>query len=350
MRVGSRSEDERERRPGSGCRLARTSGLNTHLCVLADASRFTQHQQPRLRLAPATTLPLPAPSSSNAGVAASGVLPSPGLLRGRDRCWCNAATASTTTTCLLGPLRLGRQRTLGCRSATYASAPIVPRESADMDDERRVGRGRRRRASGSRLGCDSRRPRDDLQSAASEFEALLPMTAGRVVLLTGADEQARPVEAEATHGVLRAVARDDTGSAPRFAGRPARHRHEAYRNAGEGEWTPVARCARSERPTQRLCAAPTRRGLPTSAIRWFRASAASRRDDESERRRRRGWRSDAWQRHSEAGAAGRAEAVVPRPARARLDVVDRDSARFAGRRFRASTITSCVGTDCSGDR
>jgi hypothetical protein len=40
--------------------------------------------------------------------------------------------------------------------------------------------------------------------------------------------------------------------------------------------------------------APTRRGLPTSAIRWFRASAASRRDDESERPRRRGWRSDAW--------------------------------------------------------
>jgi hypothetical protein len=56
----------------------------------------------------------------------------------------------------------------------------------------------------------------------------------------------------------------------------------------------------------------------------------------------------AWQRHSEAGAAGRAEAVVPRPARARLDVVDRDSARFAGRRFRASTITSCVGTDFWG--
>ena len=47
--------------------------------------------------------------------------------------------------------------------------------------------------------------------------------------------------------------RTTRGSAPRFAGRPALHRHETYRNPGEGEWTPVAQCARSERPTRRLC-------------------------------------------------------------------------------------------------
>jgi hypothetical protein len=40
----------------------------------------------------------------------------------------------------------------------------------------------------------------------------------------------------------------------------------------------------------------------------------------------------AWQRHSEAGAAARAEAVVARPGRARLDLGDRSSARFGGRR------------------
>jgi hypothetical protein len=42
-------------------------------------------------------------------------------------------------------------------------------------------------------------------------------------------------------------------SAPRFAGRQALHRHEAYRYAGGGERTPVAQCERSKRPTWRLC-------------------------------------------------------------------------------------------------
>jgi hypothetical protein len=32
-----------------------------------------------------------------------------------------------------------------------------------------------------------------------------------------------------------------------------------------------------------------------------------------------------WQRHSQAGAAARTEAVVARPGRARLDVSDRDT-------------------------
>ena len=41
--------------------------------------------------------------------------------------------------------------------------------------------------------------------------------------------------------------RTTRGSAPRFAGRQALHRHEAYRYVGGGEWTPVAQCARSER-------------------------------------------------------------------------------------------------------
>ena len=44
------------------------------------------------------------------------------------------------------------------------------------------------------------------------------------------------------------------------------------------------------------------------------------------------WRSRSWQRHSEARAAARVEAVVPGPARARLDVGDRSSARSGGRR------------------
>jgi hypothetical protein len=52
-----------------------------------------------------------------------------------------------------------------------------------------------------------------------------------------------------------------------------------------------------------------------------------------------------WQRHSEAGAAARAEAVVARPGPGRLDGGDCDTAPglLAGR-FPASTITSCVGT------
>ena len=54
---------------------------------------------------------------------------------------------------------------------------------------------------------------------------------------------------------------------------------------------------------------------------------------------------DAWQRHSEARAAARAEAVVARSVPARLDVGDCDSAPgLLGRRFRASTITCCMGT------
>jgi hypothetical protein len=60
-----------------------------------------------------------------------------------------------------------------------------------------------------------------------------------------------------------------------------------------------------------------------------------------------GWRRRArsWQRHSGAGAAGRAEAVVARPGPAGLDVSDCDSApALLGARLRASTITSCVGT------
>ena len=53
-----------------------------------------------------------------------------------------------------------------------------------------------------------------------------------------------------------------------------------------------------------------------------------------------------WQRHSEVGAAASAEAVVPRPARARSDGGDCDSApEFAGRRLPASVITSCVGIE-----
>ena len=55
--------------------------------------------------------------------------------------------------------------------------------------------------------------------------------------------------------------------------------------------------------------------------------------------------SEPWQRHSEAGAAARAKAVVARSGRARLDVGDCDSTPgLLGGRFRASTITSCVGT------
>ena len=53
----------------------------------------------------------------------------------------------------------------------------------------------------------------------------------------------------------------------------------------------------------------------------------------------------AWQRHSEARAAARAEAVVARSVPARLDVGDCDSAPgLLGGRFRASTITCCTGT------
>ena len=51
-----------------------------------------------------------------------------------------------------------------------------------------------------------------------------------------------------------------------------------------------------------------------------------------------------WQRHSEAGAAARAEAVAARPGRARLDARDCDSApSLPGSRLPASTIASCVG-------
>ncbi len=52
-----------------------------------------------------------------------------------------------------------------------------------------------------------------------------------------------------------------------------------------------------------------------------------------------------WQRHSEARAAARVEAVVPRPARARLDAGDSHSApSLLGGRFRASRITCYMGT------
>jgi hypothetical protein len=55
--------------------------------------------------------------------------------------------------------------------------------------------------------------------------------------------------------------------------------------------------------------------------------------------------SQPWQRHSEDRAAGKVEAVVPRPARARLDVGRlRPRTGLLGGRFRAGTITSCVGT------
>ena len=108
----------------------------------------------------------------------------------------------------------------------------------------------------------------------------------------------------------------------------------------------------------------------TSACRWFRASAASRRDDESERRRRRGWRSDAW-RSDGAKPDGRAIQTSPLRSRrghvswrflsrkalvrsrrlSRLPLGDRDQCRqFVGRRFRASTITACVGTDGTDGR
>ena len=50
-------------------------------------------------------------------------------------------------------------------------------------------------------------------------------------------------------------------------------------------------------------------------------------------------RLSAWQRHSEAGAAARAEAAVARPGRARLDVGDSPSAPgLPDRPFRATTI------------
>jgi hypothetical protein len=43
-----------------------------------------------------------------------------------------------TTTCLLGPLGAGRQQIRrGCRSAADASAPIIPRESAEKDDKQK---------------------------------------------------------------------------------------------------------------------------------------------------------------------------------------------------------------------
>ena len=55
--------------------------------------------------------------------------------------------------------------------------------------------------------------------------------------------------------------------------------------------------------------------------------------------------SESWQRHNEDRASARVEAVVPRPARAGLDVRDCDSApSLLGGRLPASTITSCVGT------
>ena len=55
--------------------------------------------------------------------------------------------------------------------------------------------------------------------------------------------------------------------------------------------------------------------------------------------------SEPWQRHSEARAAARAEAVAARSVPARLDVGDCDSAPgLLGGRFRASTITCCMGT------
>ena len=59
----------------------------------------------------------------------------------------------------------------------------------------------------------------------------------------------------------------------------------------------------------------------------------------------------AWQRHSEAGAAARVEAVVTRSGPARLDVGDCDSAPgLLGGRFRASTITCCVAKGRTGGR
>ena len=73
--------------------------------------------------------------------------------------------------------------------------------------------------------------------------------------------------------------RTTRGSAPRFAGRQALHRHEAYRYVGEGEWTPVAQCARSGRPTRRLCrsdetrAADERDPLEASLRRRWRESS-----------------------------------------------------------------------------
>jgi hypothetical protein len=57
------------------------------------------------------------------------------------------------------------------------------------------------------------------------------------------------------------------------------------------------------------------------------------------------WRSQSTQRHSEARAAARAEAVVARSVPARLDVRDRDGATgLPCGRFSASTIACCMGT------
>jgi hypothetical protein len=58
--------------------------------------------------------------------------------------------------------------------------------------------------------------------------------------------------------------------------------------------------------------------------------------------------SQPWQRHSGSGAAARAEAIVARPGRARLDVGDCNSApSLLGSRLPASTITSCAGMTLS---
>ena len=98
---------------------------------------------------------------------------------------------------------------------------------------------------------------------------------------------------------------------------------------------PKLRNAREASARHGACSAPTRRGLPTSVIRWFRAYAARHRADESKGRRRRVWRSDAWHR--------------TRPLGDRWpDECDRESRPIrscAGRRLQAPAQT-CIGARC----
>ena len=123
-----------------------------------------------------------------------------------------------------------------------------------------------------------------------------------------------PVPTGRGEGRDQATERSAQAAAPGFCradvvSPPARRACYRPRDAPGSQPPPRLLGAKSERPRRRRCRSDETRA-PTSAIRWTRASAASRRDDESECRRRRGWRSDAWQRHSEAEAAARAEAVA----------------------------------------
>ena len=100
------------------------------------------------------------------------------------------------------------------------------------------------------------------------------------------------------------------------------------------------RNAREASARHGACAAPTRRGLPTSAIRSGERPAEVAWIVEAIVSVGRRWRSLPWQRHSESGPAARAEAVVAPPGTNRPGCArSRQGTEFAESRFRASRVT-----------